>query len=118
MKTTGSAWVEEHPKGSGRFRVRARIEGKGKTVASGLPRAQANEARDAYLVVSNAADLRQGVTVAQFGIGFLERRKAKGVRGVKKDGYYWDKHIAKDAIGALPVARPRACAASRKTATT
>lgn len=105
MKAAGSAWLEEHPKGSGKFRVRARIGGKVTTVAKGLPKAQAVEARDAYLVVSNAVELREGITLSQFGIGFLERRKRAGVRAVKKDGYAWARHIDADPLGAVPIAR-------------
>lgn len=102
-RQASSAFVEEHPKGSGKHRVRTRIDGKVKTLASGLPLAEAQETADAYIVVSNANELRHGVTVAQFGIAFLERRARKGVRAVKQDGYSWAKHVAADPIGALPV---------------
>lgn len=110
MKTSSSTIVEEHPKGSGKYRVRARIgvdpltkKAKLKTLASGVSKAEAGEVADAYVDLTNAQELRQGVTVKAFGIGFLERRKAKGVRAVKQDGYSWSKHVAADPIGSLPV---------------
>lgn len=110
MKQSSSTIVEEHPKGSGKYRVRARIgidpvtkKAKLKTLTSGVSKAQAAEVADAYVELSNAQELRQGVTLKAFGIGFLERRKAKGVRAVKQDAYSWAKHVAADPIGLLPV---------------
>lgn len=44
----GQAAVEEHPKGSGRHRVRERINGRLKTIASGLSSREAIVIADAY----------------------------------------------------------------------
>ncbi len=109
-KVSSSTILEEHPKGSGKWRVRARIginpETKKpllKTLISGVPKAHASEVADAYVEINNAQELRQGVTLKAFGVGFLERRKAKGVRAVKQDAYSWARHVAADPIGDLPV---------------
>jgi len=96
-----AANFEEHPKGSGRYRVRARIGGKLKTVASGLPEAEAEGVANAYQDVKNTSELREGVTVAAFGKAFLDRRERAGVRGVKKDRYSWGKHVEKGSLGPL-----------------
>jgi len=67
----GSAYIEEHPKGSGKHRVRARAEGKLITIAKGLARSDAEQTRDAYALLRHEADLREGVTLEQFGIAAL-----------------------------------------------
>jgi len=103
-RADGEANIEEHPKGSGRYRVRARINGTLKTVGSGLSAAEASELAAGYTVVRNADVLREGLTLAQYGVGFLNRREEAGVRGIKKDRYYWGKHVAADELGSLPVA--------------
>jgi integrase len=110
VKTPSSTVTEEHPKGSGKYRVRARLaidpvtkKPKFKTLISGVSKPKADEVADAYVVVANANELRHGVTVKAFGVGFLARRAAKGIRAVKKDEYYWNKHIAGDPIGDVPV---------------
>ncbi len=103
-RADGEANIEEHPKGSGRYRVRARINGVLKTVGSGLSQAEARELAAGYTVVRNTEVLREGLTLAQYGVGFLNRREESGVRGIKKDRYSWDKHVASDEIGSLPVA--------------
>jgi len=98
-----SAYTEEHPKGSGKHRVRARLDGKLTIVASGLTEADAEETRAAYLLLRQEATFREGVTLAQFGEGFLARRELAGVRAIRTDRAIWGKHIAKAPIGALPV---------------
>ncbi len=98
--------VEEHPKSSGKFRVRAR-EGEGrrlKTIASGLSKGEAEEVANAYQHVRATSELRDGVDLATFGIGFIDRRERKGVRGIETDRLYWAKHVDRDSIGKLPVA--------------
>lgn len=103
-RADGQANIEEHPKGSGRYRVRARVNGVLKTVGSGLSMAEATELASGYTVVRNTEVLREGLTLAQYGVGFLNRREEAGVRGIQKDRYAWGKHIAADEIGSLPVA--------------
>jgi integrase len=98
------ATIEEHPKGSGLYRVRAREAGKLVTIASKLAKADAEETADAYRNVRAASELRQGVTVAQFGVGFLDRRERAGIRGIRTDRNYWKNHIANSSLAALPVA--------------
>lgn len=98
-----SASVEEHPKGSGRYRVRARIGGKLKTLASNLTSAQAEEAANAYQEIQHEGEVKQGVTLAAFGRGFLDRRERAGVRAIRTDRASWAKHVERDALGALPV---------------
>jgi integrase len=102
-RAPGHANVEEHPKGSGLWRVRARIEGRLKQVASKLSEAEANEMANTYAVVRNDRVLRDGVTLSQFGLGFMDRRERMGVRAVAKDLASWGKHIDRDPLGSLPV---------------
>jgi integrase len=99
----GHASVEEHPKGSGRYRVRATVDGKLKTIASGLTEAVAKETADAYAVIRNETVLHEGVTLEQFGVGFLDRRELAGIRGIKKDRSCWRAHVASAPIAALAV---------------
>jgi len=104
-RKNGQASVEEHPKGSGSYRVRARVRdertGKSRlaTIASGVPRAEANELADAYTEVRNTSVLREGLTLEQFGKGFLDRRERSGVRGIRTDRNRWKNHITTDELG-------------------
>lgn len=102
-RAPGHANYEEHPKGSGQYRVRARIDGRLHTIASKLSEAVARETADAYAVVRNETVLREGVTLAQFGVGFLDRRERMGVRGINKDRPSWGKHVDRDPLGAMAV---------------
>ena len=102
-RKAGQANVEEHPKGSGRYRVRARADGKLKLVVSGVSRAEAEEAAAAFTTIRNESALREGVTLTQFGVGFLYRRGRLGIRAIKADVNRWKLYIDKDPIGALPV---------------
>lgn len=99
----GHASVEEHPKGSGRYRVRASINGKKKVLANGLNKTEATELADAQAFVRLDKAVREGITVAQFGVGWLDRRELQGVRGIRSDRSFWGKHMARDTIGNLPV---------------
>jgi integrase len=103
-RAPGQANIEEHPKGSGRYRVRVRTGGKLKTIASGLTYAQAVTTASAYIEVRNTEVLREGVTLAQFGVGFLNRRERQGVRGIKQERGRWSKYVGEMPIGQLPVA--------------
>lgn len=98
-----SATFEEHPKGSGKWRVRARVGGKLRTIASKLTEGDAREVADAYQQVRHETDLREGITLKQFGVGFLERRKASGVRGIRVDANRWKNYVDNDPIGELVV---------------
>ncbi|MBA2724264.1 MAG: tyrosine-type recombinase/integrase [Methylibium sp.] len=84
--------------------MRARIDGTLKTIATNLTEAVAKETADAFAVVRNEAVLREGVTLKQFGTGFLDRRERDGVRGIYSDRKSWGKHVAADPIGKLAVA--------------
>ncbi|HEU4619520.1 MAG TPA: tyrosine-type recombinase/integrase [Gammaproteobacteria bacterium] len=95
--------VEEHPKGSGRFRVRARIGGSLKTIVAGVPRSEAEAAVLAYETTRDERALRDGITLAQFGHAFFERRARRGVRGVKKERDRWSLMVARDPIGTLAI---------------
>lgn len=99
----GHATVEEHPKGSGLYRVRARLGKKRPVLGKNLSFVAATELANATAAVRNAQELREGITLEAFGIAFLARRAERGVRGVKKDAYAWDKHVGADPIGKLPV---------------
>jgi len=99
----GHGTVEEHPKGSGKYRVRARVGRKRPVVISGVSRAEAEEAAAACVVLRNAEVLREGVTLAQFGIGFLERRERAGVRGIRTDRCTWKIRVEQDPLGGLPI---------------
>jgi integrase len=102
-RAPGHANVEEHPKGSGLYRVRARVDGKLKTLASKLREAEADEMANAYAVVRNTTVMREGVTLSQFGLGFMDRRERMGVRAVAKDRSAWKKHVDGDPLGNVPV---------------
>jgi integrase len=103
----GQGSVEEHPKGSGKFRVRARIDGEMVTIVSGLTRAAAEEHRAAYARERQAHELREGVTLAQFGAGFLDRRELRGVRSIAEDRNRWRSYIEDNPIGGIPVSALR-----------
>ncbi len=107
-RSPGHASVEEHPKGSGKYRVRARVEGKLKPVATGLSEAEAKEVADAYAVIRNESELEEGITLGQFGRGFLERREVSGVRGIATDRSYWRSHVAGDPDNKDPKKRRKA----------
>jgi len=100
----GAAYVEEHPRGSGKFRVKARVDGKLATIASGLTEADAIETKRAHAQLRREVAVRDGVTLAEFGEGFLDRRELAGVRAIRTDRSYWKSHIASAPIGKLPVA--------------
>lgn len=102
-RSPGHASVEEHPKGSGKFRVRQRVGKSLKTLGSGLTQAAANELADAVGQVRRISAIREGITLEQFGVGFLDRREMKGVRSVAKDRTRWNKHVARAPIGAMAV---------------
>ena len=97
----GFANVEEHPKGSGQFRVRARIGKRLVTVVSRVDEKTANATADSYGLLRKEGELREGVTLDQFGGGFLDRRERRGVRAVAKDRNRWKTHITNDAIGSI-----------------
>lgn len=103
MKSSARPIVEEHPKGSGKFRVRARVGGKMKTLASQLPEAEAQDCANAYVVVRNADQIRQGITLGQYGPGFLARREQAGIRAIRTDRAIWSKHIDGDPIAEIPL---------------
>lgn len=99
----GSANVEEHPKGSGRWRVRAKIGGKLETIVSGLEEKEAVAAADAYAEHRDADSLRAGLTLTQFGPTVMERRKRRGGRSVDKDRNRWQCYVEADALGGIPL---------------
>lgn len=104
----GEASVEEHPKGSGQYRVRARTGGGPlRTLVSKLTRPQAVEHAVAYSALKRAEELREGITLAQFGSGFLDRREKRGVRSIKEDRNRWRAYVEGDAIGGIPVSSLR-----------
>lgn len=103
-RPAGHASIEEHPKGSGRYRVRPRINGKLTTIGSDLSEADALALAAAHATVRNAGEVKRGITVAQFGPGFLDRRELAGVRSMRTDRSSWKTHIAGDPLGALAVA--------------
>lgn len=103
----GYANIEEHPKGSGLYRVRPRIDGKLRTVLSGVPEAEALEAAAAYARLRDVEVAREGVTLTQFGVGFLDRRERKGLEAIESDRDRWSLYIDRDPIGALPVSTLR-----------
>jgi integrase len=103
----GQGTVEEHPKGSGRFRVRGRLGNRIRTIASGLTRASAEEHRAAYAQRRVAEDLREGITLAHFGAGFLERRELLGSRSGPEDRNRWRTYVEADQLGGIPVSMLR-----------
>ena len=102
-RRSGHGSVEEHPKGSGLYRVRVYVNGKLKTIGNKLTRGAAHELADAQAAVRNAQSLREGLPLETFGVAFMNRREKRGVRAWKKDEYVWKKHIAAAPIGKLAV---------------
>jgi integrase len=100
----GHANVEEHPKGSGLYRVRIRSGKSFKMLASKLTKAKAVALADGQVYVRVAREAREGITLEQFGHGFFDRRRLAGVRGYKKEIGRWGKHIAGAPIGKLAIA--------------
>lgn len=103
----GSANVEEHPKGSGVFRVRARISGRLVTVARGMTRPQANAAAGTYAVLRDEKAVRDGITLDQYGPDFLGLRERRGLRSVSEDRNRWKSYISTDPVGAISIATLR-----------
>jgi integrase len=102
-RRAGQASIEEHPKGSGTYRVRARMAGKLKTIVSKVSLAEAQELADGYAVIKGQDDLKEGLTLSQFGLGFLDRRERAGVRAIQKDRARWSLYVDRDRIGKLAV---------------
>jgi integrase len=100
-RKVGQANVEEHPKGSGKYRARARIDGKLKYLASGVPEAEAKAAADAFTHLHNEGVIHEGLTLAQFGPDFLDRREKNGVRGIRTERNRWKNHVEKDELSKL-----------------
>jgi len=105
----GQASIEEHPKGSGRYRVRARVDGKLTTIGSKMRRAEAEERASAYTVLRNERVVRGRLTLGQFGVGFLDRRERAGVRGIRRDRDRW-----KNLIECDPIAEVSICQMTRR----
>ena len=103
----GGANIEEHPAGSGLYRVRAKIGGDLVMIASKLRREQAEAAADEYAERRDAGGLREGLTLAGFGPTFLDLRKRRGVRAVDKDRQRWASYVDRDELGAIAIASLR-----------
>jgi integrase len=87
-----------------RWRVRARIDGKLKTLESGLlSNAAAEEFARGYTTLRAGRETIGALTLAQFGDGFLERREQRGVRGISRERNRWRLHVAGKSIGQLPL---------------
>jgi integrase len=99
----GSASVEEHPKGSGRYRVRARIDGKMRTLGAGLTQAEATERADAYAIIRDEKIVREGISIDLFGQSALDRRELRRVRGIKQERTRWSTYVSQKPFGHLPV---------------
>lgn len=106
-RKTRSANVEEHPKGSGVYRVRARIRGKLVTVASGLPEKRAVAVANQYGQMREESDLREGITLSQYGVDWLDRRERLGMRAIREDRNRWRKYIDEEPLGGIPLAALR-----------
>ncbi len=95
---------EEHPKGSGFFRARVRIDGKLKTITE--PRSSLLEALEsirAFEEMRSASEVRQGVTLSSFGKGALDRRENRGIGGIRQERSRWSLMVDRDPIGALAI---------------
>lgn len=102
-RAPGHASVEEHPKGSGLYRVRIRAGKSFQTLGSKLSRGSANELADAQAAFRNAKVITEGLLLETFGVAFLGRREEQGVRGHQKDAYRWNKHVANAPLGKMRV---------------
>jgi len=91
------------------FRVRAVVDGRLVTISppGGCDsRAEAEEIAAAFIEERNAQVLRQGLTLEQFGRGFLDRRERRGIRGIKTERYIW-RRVTRADLGDLPLASIR-----------
>ncbi len=114
MRKPGQGSIEEHPKGSERYRVRARVSGRLRTIARGIGRSEAEEIAAAYTVIRDEEVLREGITLGQFGEGFLERRKKRGIRSIGDDINRWKNYVLEMSLrsiraplGSLPISTIR-----------
>lgn len=103
MSRRRSANVEEHPKGSGLYRVRTRISNRLVTVASKLNENQAGAVADEYERMRDASDLREGVTLSQYGVDWLDRRERLGVRAIREDRNRWRRYVDEEPLGGIPI---------------
>jgi integrase len=74
------------------------------TVASGLTEPAAKESAEAYRQIRKTDVLREGLTLSQFGLGFLDRRERAGIRAIKEDRNRWSRYIDRDPIGGMVLA--------------
>ena len=99
----GHANIEEHPIGSGRYRVRARVDGELKIVVSGVSQAEANDIAAGYAEIRNESVFKEGLPMKEFGPQYMNYREGQGIRGIRQDRSRWDKHVTKDVIAKLAV---------------
>lgn len=107
MRPPGTASIEEHPKGSGKYRVRARIDGRLRTIRSNLSEGEATEIANAYAVVRDESVVREGITLDQFGQGALDRRERRDVRGIKQERARWRVYVSSSSLGRMAISAIR-----------
>jgi integrase len=92
----------------GTFRVRARIDGKLKTLATGIAtEAEARDIADAAETVRRERDGElPSLDLSAYGRSALDRREVAGIRGVAVERQRWG-YVARHSIGTLPVGAVR-----------
>lgn len=99
MKLPGN--IERRANG---YRVRVTVDGKLKTLASGLQtRGEAEAVQRAHAQLARDEWTKGGLTLRHIGEDFLERRAARGYRGMRQERNRWKVHVFEDELGAIPL---------------
>lgn len=106
MKRRRSGVVERRSDGT--YRVRARIDGKLKTLATGIAtEAEAQDVADAAETVRRERDGElPSLDLGAYGRSALDRRELAGVRGVKVERQRWN-YVLRHSLATLPVGAVR-----------
>lgn len=96
------AWSE--PAGA-KWRVRGFVNGKRVTLRSGIS-TRAEAERFAQVVSAESSEAfadPAALTLASWGLLWLDRREADGVRGIRQERSTWARHVADSALAAMPL---------------
>lgn len=98
MKLPGS--IERRPNG---YRFRVRRSGVLVTIGSGLTHGEAVAMQRAYAQQLRKEWTKGGLTLTDIGEDFLERRRARGYRGLRQERNRWKTWVSEHSIGAIPL---------------
>jgi integrase len=101
-KKSGPAPTGSVDQRKGRWRARVQIEGR--RVSLGLF-ASESDARSAVAAHRKDFATNRGPTLAEFGVGHLDRRELHGKRGVKDERCMWQLFVCEDPLGQRELSR-------------